>query len=217
MGRACRSRMSTRAVKEAAHRMEKQGASVTTVSLPFHRDGMPIFMGIGLEGVTRVITPGNGMGNCWKGFYTTSLVDAYARGVAERSAKLSAVTKFVMLIGRHVQDRYRGHYYAKAQNLALTLKRNYDKALEEADLLVMPTTPMKARPLPAEDANTIERVARALEQIANTCSFNVTGHPALNVPCGVSEGLPVGMLLVGRCGEDATVLRAGDAFEKLAS
>ena len=204
------------AVKEAAHQMEKLGASVTTVSLPFHRDGMPIFMGIGLEGVTRVITPGNGMGNCWKGFYTTSLVDAYARGVAERSAKLSAVTKFVMLIGRHVQDRYRGHYYAKAQNLALTLKRNYDKALEEADLLVMPTTPMKARALPAEDANTIERVARALEQIANTCSFNVTGHPALNVPCGVSEGLPVGMLLVGRCGEDATVLRAGDAFEKLA-
>ena len=203
------------AVREAAHRFEERGASVSEVSLPFHRDGMPIFMGIGLEGVTRVISPGNGMGNCWKGFYATSLVDAYARGMAERSSKLSAVTKFVMLIGRHFQDRYRGHYYAKAQNLALTLKRNYDEALEKADLLALPTTPMKARPLPAEDANIIERVARALEQVANTCPFNVTGHPSLNVPCGVSEGLPVGMLLVGRCGEDATVLRAGDAYDRI--
>ena len=203
------------AVREAAHRFEERGASVSTVSLPFHRDGMPIFMGIGLEGVTRVISPGNGMGNCWKGFYTTSLIDAYARGVAERSSKLSAVTKFVMLIGRHFQDRYRGHYYAKAQNLALTLKRNYDEAFEKADLLALPTTPMKARPLPSEDADVIERVARALEQVANTCPFNVTGHPSLNVPCGVSEGLPVGMLLVGRCGEDATVLRAGDAYDRI--
>ena len=203
------------AVSDAAHRFEERGASVSTVSLPFHRDGISIFMGIGLEGVTRVISPGNGMGNCWKGFYDTSLMDAYARGVAERSSKLSAVTKFVMLIGRHFQDRYGGHYYAKAQNLALTLKRNYDEAFEKADLLAMPTTPMKARPLPAEDAGTIERVARALEQVANTCPFNVTGHPSLNVPCGVSEGLPVGMLLVGRCGEDATVLRAGDAYERI--
>ena len=203
------------AVREAAHRFEERGASVSTVSLPFHRDGMPIFMGIGLEGVTRVISPGHGMGNCWKGFYVTSLIDAYARGVAERSSKLSAVTKFVMLIGRHFQDRYRGHYYAKAQNLALTLKRNYDEAFEKADLLALPTTPMKARPLPAEDADIVERVARALEQVANTCPFNVTGHPSLNVPCGVSEGLPVGMLLVGRCGEDATVLRAGDAYERI--
>ena len=203
------------AVREAAHRFEERGASVSEVSLPFHRDGMPIFMGIGLEGVTRVISPGNGMGNCWKGFYATSLIDAYARGLAERSSKLSAVTKFVMLIGRHFQDRYRGHYYAKAQNLALTLKRNYDEALEKADLLALPTTPMKARPLPAEDADIVERVASALEQVANTCPFNVTGHPALNVPCGVSEGLPVGMLLVGRCGEDATVLRAGDAYDRI--
>ena len=203
------------AVSDAAYRFEERGAAVSTVSLPFHRDGISIFMGIGLEGVTRVISPGNGMGNCWKGFYDTSLMDAYARGVAERSSKLSAVTKFVMLIGRHFQDRYGGHYYAKAQNLALTLKRNYDEAFEKADLLAMPTTPMKARPLPAEDAGTIERVARALEQVANTCPFNVTGHPSLNVPCGVSEGLPVGMLLVGRCGEDATVLRAGDAYERI--
>lgn len=201
-------------VQEAAKEFEKLGASVSTISLPFHRDGLPIFMGIGLEGVMRVITPGNGLGNCWKGFYPASLVEAYASGLAERSAKLSETTKFCMLVGRYFQDRYRGRYYARAQNLALTLKRDYDKALNQFDLLVMPTTPMKACPLPGMDASIIERVGSSLQQVANTCPFNVTGHPAINVPCGWSEGLPVGMMLIGRYWEDSTLLRAAHVFEQ---
>jgi amidase len=50
--------------------------------------------------------------------------------------------------------------------------------------------------------------------LPNTAPFDVTGHPAMNVPCGMSEGLPVGMMLIGRIGEDATVLRAADAFQQ---
>jgi amidase len=50
--------------------------------------------------------------------------------------------------------------------------------------------------------------------IPNTCPFDVTGHPAISVPCAMSEGLPVGLMLVGRSGEDATVLRAADAFQR---
>ena len=48
--------------------------------------------------------------------------------------------------------------------------------------------------------------------IPNTCPFDVSGHPAISVPCGVSDGLPIGMMLVGRMGDDATVLRAADAY-----
>jgi amidase len=59
-------------------------------------------------------------------------------------------------------------------------------------------------------------VARALEMIPNTCPFDVTGHPALTVPCGMSDGLPVGMMLIGRQWEDGLVLRAAHAFEQLA-
>ena len=55
---------------------------------------------------------------------------------------------------------------------------------------------------------------RALEMVPNTSPFDVTGHPAITVPCGFSQGLPIGMMLVGRTGEDATVLRAADAYEK---
>jgi amidase len=50
--------------------------------------------------------------------------------------------------------------------------------------------------------------------IYSTCPFDPTGHPAVNVPCAMSEGLPVGMMFVGRMGEDATILRAADAFER---
>jgi amidase len=73
---------------------------------------------------------------------------------------------------------------------------------------------MKATKIPAADASREESVARALEMIPNTCPFDVTGHPAISVPCAMSEGLPVGLMLVGRSGEDATVLRAADAFQR---
>ena len=58
-------------------------------------------------------------------------------------------------------------------------------------------------------------MARSLEMIANTCPFDVTGHPAMSVPCGLSNGLPVGMMLVGRKWEEPTVLRASHAFEQI--
>jgi len=53
-----------------------------------------------------------------------------------------------------------------------------------------------------------------LEMIPNTAPFDVTGHPAMNVPCAMSDGLPIGMMLVGRHGDEATILHAADAFER---
>ena len=50
--------------------------------------------------------------------------------------------------------------------------------------------------------------------LANTLPFNLTHHPAMNVPCGMSDGLPVGMMLVGRCHAEPTIYRAAYAFEQ---
>jgi Asp-tRNA(Asn)/Glu-tRNA(Gln) amidotransferase A subunit family amidase len=50
--------------------------------------------------------------------------------------------------------------------------------------------------------------------VPNTAPFDVTGHPAMNVPCAMSAGLPVGMMPVGRHGDEATILRAAEAFER---
>ncbi len=158
---------------------------------------------------------GNSMGTNWKGHYSTSLLNAYARGRITRADDLSDTVKLVVLLGQYMQDRYHGRYYAKAQNLARTLTKAYDDALQSVDLLVLPTLPMKATRISPSDATREERVARALEMIANTCPFDVTGHPAMTIPCGLSHGLPVGMMLVGRKWNEATVLRAAHAFERI--
>jgi amidase len=202
-------------VQEAAQKFSKLGGKVTTVSVPLHRDGLHVWTPIAVEGATMLMVKGNSMGTNWKGYYTTGLLDAFARGWQSRANDLSETTKLVVLLGQYMQDRYHGRYYAKAQNLAHTLRAAYDAALGEVDLLVMPTLPMKATRLPRPDAGRAEYVARALEMIPNTCPFDVTGHPALTVPCGKSEGLPVGMMLIGRHWEDGTLLRAGHAFEQL--
>ena len=202
------------AVTEAAHAFEKLGAQVQAVSIPWHRNGMHIWNAIAIEGASMLMVAGNSMGTNWKGHYTISLLDVFARSRRSRADDLSETTKLVVLLGQYMQDRYHGRYYAKAQNLARTLTAAYDSALGDSDLLVMPTLPMKATVIPPADASRKEYTDRALEMIPNTCPFDVTGHPAMTVPCGMSGGLPIGMMLVGRIGEDATVLRAADAYQR---
>ena len=156
---------------------------------------------------------GNSMGTNWKGHCTTSLLDAYARGRITRANDLSETVNLAMLTGRYMQQRYHGRYYAKAQNIARKLASAYDAALKDYDLLLLPTVPMKATPIPAPDAAREEAVQRALEMIHNTCPFDVVGYPSMTVPCGLSEGLPVGAMLVGGSWNEAKMLRAARAFE----
>nr|WP_207956284.1 amidase [Rubrobacter marinus] len=200
-------------VREAAEVLRGLGAEVGEVSVPLHRDGIHIWNGIAIEGATALMVSGNSMGTNWKGHYTTSLLDAYARGRITRADDLAETVKLTMLVGRYMQQRYHGRYYAKAQNLSRKLSAAYHAALSEYDLLVLPTVPMKATPIPPADAPREEIVARALEMIHNTCAFDVTGLPSMSVPCGTSEGLPVGAMLVGPDWGEAKILRAARAFE----
>jgi amidase len=202
------------AVREAAAALGRLGAAVREISIPWHRDGIHVWNGIAVEGATMLMVAGNAMGTNWKGHYTVSLLETYARGRLARANDLSETVKLVVLLGQYLQDAYHGRYYARAQNLARELTAAYDRALQEVDLLLMPTLPLRATEIPSPEASREEQVARALEMIPNTCPFDVTGHPAMNVPCAVVQGLPVGMMLVGRKGEEATILRAAAAFEE---
>ncbi len=201
-------------VLKAAGRFEQLGAVVSSVSLPMHRDGIHIWNAIAIEGATAQMLKGNSMGTNWKGYYTTSLLDSFARGWRERPNNLSETAKLVLLTGEYMLSRYHGRFYAKAQNLAMKLRAAYDAALQQVDLLVMPTLPMKATRIPAASASREDYVARALEMVVNTAPTDVTGHPAMSVPCGMSQGLPVGMMLIGRQYAEGTILRASHAFEQ---
>jgi amidase len=156
---------------------------------------------------------GNGMGTGWKGLYTTSLLD-YHSNWRSRADELSETLKISMLVGHYHLKHTRGHYYAKSQNLARQLKAEYDKVFASYDILLMPTTPMKATPLPPPDGPLALWIERAFEILPNTAPFDVTGHPSMSVPCGMSQGLPVGLMLTGRRYEEGTIYRAAGAFEQ---
>jgi amidase len=98
-------------------------------------------------------------------------------------------------------------------NITRRLIAAYDAALGEHDLLMMPTTPMKAPPMPKPGAPREEVVQRALEMITNTAPFDISHHPAMAVPCGMSGGLPVSLMLVGKHWDEPTIYRAAAAFE----
>ncbi len=156
---------------------------------------------------------GNGLGTNYRGLFVTSLLDAHSAWW-HRADELADTLKISMLVGHYMIKHYRGHYYAKAQNLGRKLCATYDAVLADHDLMVMPTLPVKATKLPKPGAPREEVLMRAFEMIANTAPFDVTGHPAMSIPCGMSNGLPVGMMLIGRHFDEPTLYRAAHAFEK---
>ncbi|HKN37545.1 MAG TPA: amidase, partial [Acidimicrobiia bacterium] len=203
-------------VRDAAHRVEKAGATVSDVSVPLHRQGIHIWNSVIIEGATELMVKGNAMGSNWKGFYTTSLLDNYHQGLRARANDLSETVKLVVLLGEYLHRNYGGRHYAKGQNLAHTLRAAYDRALGEVDVLVMPTLPLRPTVIPPPDVSREEYCARALEMIPNTAPFDVTGHPAISVPCHSAGSLPVGMMIIGRHFADGQVLRVAAAFEEQA-
>ncbi len=200
-------------VRAAAERFRAMGATVEDVSIPMHRDGLAIWTPVALEGATATMMHGNGFGTSWKGLYVTSLLDAHANWRA-RADELSHSLKLTMMIGEYMLKHHRGHYFAKAQNLSRPLTAAYDDALGRCDLLLMPTLPMVAPPIPGPDAPLALYIQRAFEMIANTAPFDITGHPSMSIPCGLSDGLPVGLMLTGKHYDEATIYRAAHAFEQ---
>ncbi|MEQ8650881.1 MAG: amidase [Kiloniellales bacterium] len=200
-------------VRAAAEKLASLGAEVTEVSIPMHLKGQAIWTPIAVEGLQAQMMQANGMGFNWKGLYSTALLDAHANW-RNRADELSHTLKVCMLLGEYFIQHHRGHYYAKSQNLARLLKKTYNETLDSVDLLLMPTLPIKSTKLPDDHNNLEEVIGRAFEMLANTASFDVTGHPAMAIPCGMSDGLPVSMMLVGKHFDEATIYKAAHAFEQ---
>ncbi len=199
-------------VREAAERFKSLGAVVEEVSIPLHALGPAIWLPIAAEGATVQMMHGNGFGFNWQGQYVVSLMDAHAAW-RQRADELSDSLKNTMLLGEYMTTHHRGRYYGKAQNLVRRLRRAYDDALARYDLLLMPTLPMTATPIPAAGAPVQEIIQRAFEILPNTAPFDCTHHPAMSLPCGMVDGLPVGMMLVGKFFDEARIYQAAAAFE----
>ncbi|KAA8995906.1 amidase [Affinibrenneria salicis] len=199
-------------VREAIARFERLGATVDEISLPEHTLAGALWTPIGCEGLTMQMMHGNGMGFNWKGQYDVALLDKQAQWRSQAEA-LSASLKICMFVGQYGLERYNGRYYAKAQNIARRARAGYDRELANYNVLVMPTVPITAQPLPEKDCSVTQYISRAFEMLGNTAAQDITGHPAFSVPCGLVDGLPVGLMLIGRHYGEGTLYQAASAFE----
>ncbi len=199
--------------RAAAQRLAKLGAIVEDVSVPMHALGFPIWAAIRGDAACVTLLEMNGAGIAHEGLYVTSLMAA-SMAWRGRADEFADTIKIASIFSKYALDRYGGRYYGKAQNLRRRLRAAYDAALERHDLLLLPTVPMKATPIPGAGATPQEITRRSWEPTRNTCPFNVTGHPAISLPCGMEDGRPIGLMLVGRHYDESTIYRAAAAFER---
>ena len=200
-------------VRAAIDEFKALGATVEEVSVPWHYDGPHVWTGVILEGAAEMMIKGYAMGNNWMGYYTTSLQEAFARGWTAKPDDVSETVKLVLLLGEYMHRVYHNRYHSKAQNLRVLLRNAYDAVLQNYDLIAMPTIPFPATRIPAADASREVYVDAALNMQQNTCPFDVSGHPAFTIPCGKVDGLPIGMMLVGKHFDEMTLISAAGAFE----
>ena len=129
-----------------------------------------------------------------------------------RERGFGAEVKRRIMLGTYVLSAgYYEAYYRKAQQVRTLIRGDYEQAFERTDVVAMPTSPTAAFRLG-------ERVADPIQMYLGdvfTVSANLAGLPAISIPCGFTrDGLPVGLQLTGRLFDEATLLRAADAYER---
>jgi aspartyl-tRNA(Asn)/glutamyl-tRNA(Gln) amidotransferase subunit A len=122
------------------------------------------------------------------------------------------VKRRIMLGTYALSSGYYDAYYLKAQKVRTLIRREFDEAFEKYDVLVAPTSPTVAFPI---GAKVDDPYAMYLNDVC-TLPVNIAGLPGISVPCGLVDGLPVGLQVIGKPFDEATVLRVANAYEKAA-
>ncbi len=204
------------AVRDAVTELEELGATAEEISIPWHVDGFFIWLAVENEEAAAMFNS-DGTGYFVDGYYDTDYAAAFGKARRSQADEFAPTVKLKFILGEYTKQKYHGRYHGKASNLRPALTAAYDEKLDEFDVLVMPTTPMTAFKL-EEDVGRKEAVNRAQGKegrTRNTMPFDMTGHPAISVPCGRNEtGLPIGMMIVGSHFDEETVLAVSHAFEE---
>ena len=130
---------------------------------------------------------------------------------ATRDRGFGAEVKRRIMLGTYVLSAgYYDAFYLKAQQVRTLLRRDYEQAFNSVDLVAMPTSPTPPFRL---GEKTDDPLQMYLADIF-TVSVNLAGLPGVSIPCGFTEGLPIGFQLIGRMFDEATILRVADAFER---
>ncbi len=200
------------AIRGTVQRLSDAGAIVEEVSIPEHLQGGGIAFAGFIEGMASTAL-GGGNGYHWAGRYSPDFAVAMAAGLRTRGGELAPQLKLVSLLGEHLRRNYGGSVYAAAQNQRPWLREAYDAALRKYDVLLLPTAPYTAFEHDSSMSIT-EKVLRGWEPLRNCVPFDMTGHPAITLPVASVDGLPVGVMLVGRQFDDARLIDIAGRYER---
>ncbi|MEM9176573.1 MAG: Asp-tRNA(Asn)/Glu-tRNA(Gln) amidotransferase subunit GatA [Myxococcota bacterium] len=196
-------------VREAIAAFEEAGAKTVPVSLPHTEHAIATYYVIATAEASSNLARFDGVRYGRRAERPEDLQDLYLRS---RSEGFGDEVKRRILLGTYVLSAgYYDAYYGKAQRVRTLIRRDFERAFERCDLILTPTMPETAFRLGEKSDDPLSMY---LSDVYTT-SVNLAGLPGLSMPCGLSDGMPVGLQLIGKSLDEATILRAGDAFERL--
>jgi aspartyl-tRNA(Asn)/glutamyl-tRNA(Gln) amidotransferase subunit A len=191
--------------------LRSDGATLVEIDLPHARYAIPTYYLVATAEASSNLARYDGVRYGFRATNTGGdLRTMYSR---TRALGFGTEVKRRIMLGTYVLSAgYYDAYYLKASQVRTLIRRDYDAAFERVDVVAMPTSPTPAFPLG-------ERVEDPLQMyLADifTVSAPLAGLPAISVPCGFSsERLPIGLQLIGRPFDEATVFRVADAYERV--
>jgi len=195
-------------VREAIATLEAAGAKTVPVSLPHTEHTVATYYLIATAEASSNLARFDGVRYGRRAEKVEDLQDLYMRS---RSEGFGAEVKRRILLGTYVLSAgYYDAYYGKAQRVRTLIRRDFEQAFETCDLIATPTTPETAFTLGAKSDDPLSMYLSDVY----TVSANLAGLPGLSLPCGFADGMPVGLQLLGKSLDEATILRVGDAFER---
>ena len=197
------------AVSAALQTLEQAGATVVEIELPHTHLSIPVYYVIASAECSSNLSRYDGVRFGHRCADPVDINDLFCRS---RGEGFGAEVKRRIMIGTYVLSAgYYDAYYLKAQRLRRLLRDELRAALEQVDVIVTPTSPTTAFPL---GARTQDPVAMYLSDIY-TVSVNLAGLPAVSVPAGFSNGLPIGMQIIGNYFQEAKLLNVAHQYQQL--
>ena len=199
------------AFDEAMKTLAARGATLVDIELPHAGYGIPVYYLIATAEASSNLARYDGVRY---GHRTTIEKDDTLLTMYERSRDqgFGAEVKRRIMLGTYVLSAgYYDAYYLKAQQVRTLLRRDFEQVFTSVDVVATPTTPTPAFKLGEKTSDPIQMYLNDIF----TVSANLTGLPAISVPCGFSaDRLPIGFQLTGRMFDEATLLRAADVYQR---
>ena len=196
------------AVETAIAKLEAAGCKAVPISLPHTRYAVPTYYLVATAEASSNLARFDGVRYAYRSKAAKSLSQMYRNS---RDEGFGAEVKRRIMLGTYALSAgYYDAYYLKAQKVRTLLTRDFEDAFQSVDAIVTPTTPTPAFKL-GEKAD--DPLAMYLADIY-TVTADLVGIPGISVPCGRSKsGLPIGVQILGRHFDEATILRLGHAVE----